>query len=109
MDRLAGARIFIKFNLKDTYHKIRIKISDEWKTAFRTRYSHFKYTVMSFGLTNAPAIFQAYINDALHGLLDIIYIIYLDDILIFNNLIEEYADHVRAVLNRLVYTGYTVN
>ena len=65
IDRLAGAKIFIKLDLRDAYHRVRIKPEDEWKTAFRTRYGHWEYTIMSFGLTNAPATFQAYINEAL--------------------------------------------
>ena len=86
MDRLGQAKYFSKVDLKDAYHRIRIKPSDQWKTAFRICYGHFEYTVMPFGLTNAPATFQAYIHKALAGFLDIFCIIYLDNILIFSNL-----------------------
>ena len=65
IDRLAGAKIFIKLDFRDVYHRVRIKPGDEWKTAFRTRYGHWEYTIMPFGLINAPATFQAYINEAL--------------------------------------------
>jgi hypothetical protein len=68
MDRLSGARYFTRLDIRDAYHRIRIRKSDQWKTAFRTRYGQFEYTVMPFGLTNAPATFQAYINRALTGL-----------------------------------------
>jgi len=71
IDRLSGAKIYIKLDLRDAYHRIRIKKRDEWKTAFRTRYGLWEYVVMPFGLTNAPATFQAYINEALDGLLRI--------------------------------------
>ena len=62
---------------------MRIREGDEWKTAFRTRYGHFKYQVMPFGLTNVPASFQGYINKILAEKLDIFVIVYLDDILIY--------------------------
>lgn len=101
LDRLNGAKVFTKLDLKDAYHRIRIKEGDEWKTAFRTRYGHFEYMVMPFGLTNAPATFQAYINKALAGLLDEFCVVYLDDILIFSNSKEEHQRHVREVLERL--------
>ena len=100
-DRLCGAKKFTKMDLKDTYHRIRIKEGDEWKTAFRTRYGYFEYLVIPFGLANAPAIFQAYINKALVGLVDVVCVIYLDDILIYSNSEEEHWDHIRQVLQRL--------
>jgi transposase InsO family protein len=102
LDRLGSARIYTKLDLRDAYHRIRIREGDEWKTAFRTRYGHFEYTVMPFGLTNAPAVFQSYINSALSDLLDVCCIVYLDDILIYSKTEEEHVKHVREVLNRLV-------
>ena len=62
---------------------MRICEGDEWKTAFRTRYSHFEYQVMSFGLSNAPVICQGYVNKILAKKWDIFVIIYVDDILIY--------------------------
>ena len=74
---------------------MRICEGDEWKTAFQTRYGHFKYQVMFFGLSNAPAIFQGYVNKILAEKLDIFIIVYLDDILIY---IEDPGQsHVEAV------------
>lgn len=84
LDRLNGAKVFSKLDLKDAYYRIRIREGDEWKTAFRTRYGHFEYLVMPFGLTNAPATFQAYINRALKGYVDDFCVVYLDDVLIFS-------------------------
>lgn len=101
LDRLQGAKRFTKLDLKDAYHRIRIREGDEWKTAFRTRYGHFEYMVMPFGLANAPATFQAYINRALAGLVDITCVVYLDDILIYSEKTEEHEHHVRQVLERL--------
>ena len=101
LDRLSGAKLFTKLDLKDAYHHIRIKEGDEWKTAFRTQYGHFEYMVMPFGLANAPATFQAYINWALAGLVDVFCVIYLDNILIYSNLPAEHQGHVLQVLERL--------
>src|SRR5947199_5898883 len=69
--------------------------------AFRTRYGHFEYMVMPFGLANAPATFQAYINRALAGLVDITCIVYLDDILIYSDDPTMHRQHVAEVLSRL--------
>ena len=74
---------------------MRIKEGDEWKTAFRTRYGHFKYQVMPFGLSNAPASFQGYINKILAEKLDIFVIVYLDDILIYTE--DQSQGHVEVV------------
>ena len=101
LDRLGGAAVFTKLDLKDAYHRIRIKKGDEWKTAFRTRYGHFEYMVMPFGLSNAPATFQAYISQALVGLVDTICVIYLDDILIYSADTKTHHADVAAVLDRL--------
>jgi hypothetical protein len=96
-----GSAYFTSLDLKDAYHRIPIKLTDRWKTAFRTRYGHFEYLVMPFGLTNALATFQGYINRALGGLVNKCCVVYLDDILIFSNLREEHVRHVCEVLARL--------
>ena len=101
LDRLTGAKVFTKLDLKDAYHRIQIRKGDEWKTAFRTRYGHFEYLVIPFGLTNAPATFQAYINKSLTGLMDKFCVVYLDDILIYSDAQSEHLDHVKQVLERL--------
>jgi hypothetical protein len=80
--------------LKDAYHRLRIKKGDEWKTAFRTKYGYFEYLVMPFGFINALAIFQAYINHALAGLVDTICVMYLNDILIYS---QDRKSHIQAV------------
>jgi len=94
MDRVQGAQFFSKIDLKDAYYRIRIHPRDKWKTAFRTRYGHYEFLVVSMGLTNAPAAFQAYINQALRGLVDDFCIVYLDDILIFSKTEEEHTKHL---------------
>ena len=74
---------------------MRIREGDEWKTAFRTRYGHFEYQVMPFGLSNAPATFQGYVNKILAEKLDVFVIVYLDDILIYTE--DPGQAHVEAV------------
>ncbi|KAM3474855.1 hypothetical protein MY5147_004055 [Beauveria neobassiana] len=108
-DRLQGAKVFTKIDLKDAYRRIRIREGDEWKTAFRCRYGHFEYTVMPFGLTNAPATFQEYVNETLHGLIDFSCIAYLDDILIYSEDPAAHTQHVREVLERLLNAGLYAN
>jgi hypothetical protein len=57
IDKLSGAKIYIKLDLKDAYYRIRIKVNNEWKIAFRTRYEYFEYMIMFFGLTNILVTF----------------------------------------------------
>jgi hypothetical protein len=87
--------MYTKLDLKDINYRIRIKLEDEWKIAFRTRYGFFEYIIMLFGFTNVPAIFQAYINEIFKGLLDVICVAYMDDICIYSSKLEEHTDHVR--------------
>ena len=95
LDRLGRARRFTQLDLTSAYHRMRIREGDEWKTAFRTRYGHFEYQVMPFGLSNAPASFQGYINKILAEKLDIFVIVYLDDILIYTE--DSGQGHLEAV------------
>ena len=81
---MVSAKIYTKLDLWNAYQRMRIRKGDEWKTAFRTRYGHFEYLVLPFGLANAPATFQAYINRAIAGLLDVTCVVYLDNILIYS-------------------------
>src|SRR5882724_3396058 len=82
-------------------HLVWISPGDEWKTAFRTCYSSFKWLVMPEGLTNAPATFQRFMNDIFVDMIDVMVIIYLDGILIYSNNISKHKLHVREVLRRL--------
>ena len=84
LNRLYELKIFTKLNLKNVYYKFRIKINDKWKTTFRTRYDYFEYLIMSFNFVNVSITFQIYINRVLINLINIIYVVYLNDILIYN-------------------------
>jgi Reverse transcriptase (RNA-dependent DNA polymerase)/RNase H-like domain found in reverse transcriptase/Integrase zinc binding domain/Retroviral aspartyl protease len=101
LDRVQGCKIFSVIDLKSAYSHLRIKEGDEWKTAFRTPLGLFEHLVVPYGLTNAPAAFQTFIQDTLRDLLDIICVVYLDDILIFSRTQEDHDKHVKLVLDRL--------
>jgi transposase InsO family protein len=101
LDKLQGAKVFTKLDLRGAYNLLRMKPGEEWKTAFRSRFGHYEYLVMPFGLTNAPAIFQGMMQDIFRDMLDIYVIIYLDDILIFSPDLETHEQHVKSVLERL--------
>ncbi len=95
LDRLGRAKQFIQLDLTSAYHQMRIQEGDEWKMAFRTRYGHLEYQVIPFGLFNAPASYQGYINKILAEKLDIFVVVYLDDILIYTEDLGQ--PHVEAV------------
>ncbi len=107
-ERLQGASIFTKLDLRNAYHLVRIREGDECKTAFNTPRGHFEYLVMPFGLSNSPAVFQALVNDVLRDMVDQFIYVYLDDILIFSSSLQEHVQHVRRVLQRLLENGLFV-
>jgi len=100
-DRVAGAKVFTKLDLKDGYHLIRMRKGDAHKTAFRTRYSQYEYKVMPFGLVNAPATFQTLMNKILREFLDHGVVVYLGDILIYSENMDDHIKLVQKVLDRL--------
>ncbi|KAI2666212.1 Transposon Tf2-6 polyprotein [Labeo rohita] len=107
-ERLQGASFFTKLDLRNAYHLVRMREGDEWKTAFNTPRGHFEYLVLPFGLSNAPAVFQALVNDVLRDMVDQFIYVYLDDILIFSRSLQEHVQHVRRVLQRLLENGLYV-
>jgi hypothetical protein len=100
-DQLTGAQVFSKIDLRSGYHQIRIQPEDIPKTAFTTWYGLFKYLVMSFGLTNAPAHFTYLMKSVFMSELDKFVVVFIDDMLIYSKNEEEHAQHLRIVLTRL--------
>ncbi|GBG89579.1 hypothetical protein CBR_g49368 [Chara braunii] len=109
LERLGGAQFFSKLDLKSGYHQLEIRKEDRYKTAFKTRYGHFEWLVMSFGLTNAPATFQAAMTTEFRHMLDRFVLIYLDDILVYSRSLDEHVEHLRTVLERLRQAKYKAN
>ena len=105
LERVCKAKIFSKIDIIAAFNKLRIKEGEEWKTAFQTRYGLYKYLVMPFGLANSLSSFQNYINDVLHGMLDVFCTAYIDDILIYNNSKKVHGEHVRKILGALRGAG----
>jgi hypothetical protein len=101
LDRLNGATVFSKIDLRSGYHQIRVHKEDVAKTAFRTRYGLYEFLVMPFGLTNAPATFMTLMNDVFCEESDRCVIIYLDDILIFSPDEDQHLIDVERVLSKL--------
>ena len=105
LERVCKAKIFSKIDIIAAFNKLCIREGEEWKTAFQTRYSLYKYFVMLFGLANGPCSFQNYINNVLHRMLNVFCTAYIDDILIYSNSKKEHQEHVRRVLTALQKAG----
>ncbi|WVZ70875.1 hypothetical protein U9M48_019505 [Paspalum notatum var. saurae] len=100
-DQLQGACVFSKIDLRSGYHQLKIHPSDIPKTTFTTKYGLYEYTVMSFGLTNAPAYFMQLMNSVFMDYLDKFVVVFINDILIYYKSKAEHEEHLRLVLQRL--------
>jgi hypothetical protein len=98
---MRGARVFSKIDLRSGYHQMKIRPSDIPKTAFSTRYGLYEFTVMSFGLTNAPAYFMNLMNKVFVEYLDRFVVVFIDDILIYSKSDSDHEEHLRLVLQKL--------
>jgi len=100
-DQLKDAKYFSKIDLRSGYHQVRLEKDSIPLTAFRTRYGHFEFLVLPFGLSNAPATFMTLMNDLFRDYLDHFVIVYLDDILIYSSSFTDHLHHIELVLQRL--------
>jgi hypothetical protein len=100
-DQLKNAKIFPKIDLRSGYQQVRIKDEDINKTTIRTRYGHYEFIVVPFGLSNAPTVFMCLMNGVFKEYLDKFVIVFLDDILIYSKLKEEHEKHLKMVLQVL--------
>nr|GEU37690.1 putative reverse transcriptase domain-containing protein [Tanacetum cinerariifolium] len=100
-DQLQGLSIYSKIDLRSSYHQLRVKDKDIPQTAFRIRYEHYEFQVITFGLINAPAVFMDLINRVCKPYLDKFMIVFIDDILIYSCNKEEHTNHLRINLELL--------
>ena len=105
LDQLIGSQLFTNIDLKDAFNQMRIKEKVEWKTAFKTRYRTFEYLVMPFGMTNAPATFQKYVNWVLKEELNQEGVTYVDNILVTGHNRVTHCEKVQNILMKLYKAG----
>ena len=100
-DQIKGATVFSKINLKSGYHQLCIKEPKIHKTTFQTCYGHYEFTMVPFGLTNAPSFFIFQMNGLFCFYLDRFLLMFLDDILIYSKSQKEHEEHLCLVLQCL--------
>jgi hypothetical protein len=109
MGRFSSAKFFTTLDLRGAYNLIRIKPGCEWKAAFRCQYGLYEPLVVQFGLVNAPSVFQRFILSLFLDLLDVCVVVYLDDILVYSESLEDHTKHVTEVLKRIEENNLVLN
>ena len=100
-DQVRGASVFSKIDLRTGYHQLRIKEKDISKTTFRTRYGHYEFVVLPFGLKNSPTTFMCLMNSVLNKQLDKFALVFIEDILVYSKSEATQKEHLRIVLQTL--------
>nr|GEU88455.1 putative reverse transcriptase domain-containing protein [Tanacetum cinerariifolium] len=100
-DQLQGSSVYSKIDLRSGYHQLRVREEDIPKTAFRTHYGYYEFQVMSFGLTNAPAVFMDLMNWVCKPYMDKFMIVFIEDILIYSKNKQEHEEHLKLILELL--------
>ena len=98
IDQLSGSYVYTALDLAQGYHQLRVKDDDVYKTAFKTQYGLYDFLVMPFGLSSAPSSFQKLMNAILKPEVNTFVLVYLDDVIIFSNSLDEHLDHLSIVL-----------
>jgi hypothetical protein len=100
-DQLKEATVFSKIDIRSGYHQLKVKEADIPKMAIRTRYGHYEFLVMPFGVTNAPSVFMDLMNRVFHKYLDQFVVVFIDDILVYSATHEDDEEHLKTVLSIL--------
>ena len=108
MQRISNAKIFSKFDMKSGFWQIQISEKDKYKTAFNVPFGQYEWNVMPFGLKNAPSEFQKIMNDIFNPFQDFS-IVYIDDVLIFSQNIDQHFKHLRTFFTTVKRSGLVVS